>query len=208
MKRSPGGQPGHTVSAETRAKISAKLRARKVSDAERAQQLENLAKGRTQDVMAARRGRTLTEEHKAKIGRALKRLDPECSVDGCDSPAKAYNMCPMHYGRWKNHGDPLAEPRRAEAKYESEAYNWRGDEVGYDAVHIRMKKSLPSTCALADESCKGRLEVAFRGHDTPLELWRYHEANGRTIPFSTNPDHYWRLCRSHHVRLDHGKLDL
>ena len=71
-----------------------------------------------------------------------------------------------------------------------------------------MKKLLPSICALLDETCKGRLEVAFRGHDTPLEFWLYHEGKGRTVPYSTKPEHYWRLCRSHHVRLDHGKLDL
>lgn len=30
-----------------------------------------------------------------------------CSVEGCDRPHNAKGYCPMHYGRWRAHGDPL-----------------------------------------------------------------------------------------------------
>lgn len=33
---------------------------------------------------------------------------PECSIDGCDAPARTRGWCTRHYYRWKRHGDPLA----------------------------------------------------------------------------------------------------
>jgi hypothetical protein len=35
-----------------------------------------------------------------------------CAVDGCPRTVHAHNWCRTHYGRWRAHGDPLAEPRR------------------------------------------------------------------------------------------------
>lgn len=37
--------------------------------------------------------------------------DYPCSVDGCGSPALSKSWCSVHYNRWKDHGDPLAEVR-------------------------------------------------------------------------------------------------
>lgn len=35
-----------------------------------------------------------------------------CAVEGCVREAKARSYCPMHYNRWKRHGDPgAAEPK-------------------------------------------------------------------------------------------------
>lgn len=31
---------------------------------------------------------------------------PTCSVDGCERSARARGWCPMHYSRWRHHGDP------------------------------------------------------------------------------------------------------
>jgi len=32
-----------------------------------------------------------------------------CSVEGCGKPHEAHGYCPMHYTRWRKHGDPLYE---------------------------------------------------------------------------------------------------
>lgn len=41
------------------------------------------------------------------------RRDPSpCSVDGCESPAKARGWCDKHYRRWKRLGDPEAEVKQ------------------------------------------------------------------------------------------------
>lgn len=33
-------------------------------------------------------------------------LEQECSVEGCDDPAKVKGWCRIHYTRWYRHGDP------------------------------------------------------------------------------------------------------
>ena len=30
----------------------------------------------------------------------------KCSIEGCDKDSRARGWCPMHYMRWKTHGDP------------------------------------------------------------------------------------------------------
>jgi hypothetical protein len=37
-----------------------------------------------------------------------------CSIDGCDRPVKVkkYGWCSVHYSRWNDHGDPLADVSR------------------------------------------------------------------------------------------------
>ena len=36
----------------------------------------------------------------------------KCDVDGCLRDHSAKGFCGLHYTRWKNHGDPLREPRQ------------------------------------------------------------------------------------------------
>jgi hypothetical protein len=77
------------------------------------------------------------------------------------------------------------------------AISTRGGNT-YAAVHGRMNKILPKVCAMADETCKGRLEVALRYHgDIEVEGSREDGAL-----FSVRVEDYWRLCRSHHARYD------
>jgi hypothetical protein len=55
---------------------------------------------------------------------------------------------------------------------------------------------------MADATCKGRLEVAFR-HDAPFEFVRTDPDSG--FRFYVGPDSavgYQRLCASHHFRYD------
>lgn len=199
MENNRGRKFGHPVSAETRAKISAKLKGRKMPEEQRLRMVGKPPSA----ALAASRGKPLSAEHRAKIGAALKTQTGPCSVEDCDRGAKIRGWCNRHYRIWRRHGDPEAPDQRV-VKSGPKATNWKGDDASTSAVHFRAQKMLPRVCALADETCKGRLEASFRRHDTPQEFW----IAAPTGPYSTNLDHYWRLCRSHHVRYDHGKLNL
>ena len=77
---------------------------------------------------------------------------------------------------------------------------WKGDIVGYNTAHYRARKALAGrTCAQEDETCSGRLEVAFN-NDTPAEFIKNDPATDSL--FSTRSEDYLRLCTSHHRRYD------
>ena len=40
----------------------------------------------------------------------------KCTIDGCQSGAKARGWCMKHYKRWSKHGDPLHEYQRNNPK--------------------------------------------------------------------------------------------
>lgn len=48
------------------------------------------------------------------LNRQVDMQEPTCSIDGCDKPVKVkkYGWCSVHYGRWSEHGDPLADVSR------------------------------------------------------------------------------------------------
>jgi len=77
---------------------------------------------------------------------------------------------------------------------------WKGEDVGYSGVHYRAGLVLPTECARANRTCKGRLEAALR-HDAPTELIRDDDPRGLYY-VGDSLDGYIRLCRSHHVRYD------
>lgn len=54
---------------------------------------------------------------------------PICSVDDCGNKVSARALCALHYGRWKRHGDPLAELQNhptPEAAFSART-EWQGD---------------------------------------------------------------------------------
>lgn len=65
--------------------------------------------------------------------------------------------------------------------------NWKGDDVGYIALHswIRRRLGIPDVCLLEDSTCKGRFEWANISHEYKRDL-----------------NDYVSLCKSHHTRFD------
>lgn len=76
----------------------------------------------------------------------------------------------------------------------------RRPDASYNAVHYRARRALVGQpCALADESCAGRIEVALRA-DAPSALLA-RDPEGRTYYTGLDTEIAYRpLCRSHHAR--------
>lgn len=97
--------------------------------------------------------------------------------------------------------DHCAEETRAKisaAQRGENGHHWSGDEVGYSGIHKRARAVLPQACALEDETCMGKLEVALRREAVGPFRW---DTRGRGR-YSPRVEDYWRLCRSHHNRYD------
>jgi hypothetical protein len=77
--------------------------------------------------------------------------------------------------------------------------------ITLSAAHYRARKVLPNSCTLADETCKGRLEVALR-KDAPPGMLRV-ESGLRYFIGDEPLDGYIRLCTSHHRRYD-GSMNI
>ena len=123
---------------------------------------------------------------------------------------------PRDSDEWKLSGDrsPMKRPevraklsgdhnpaKRPEVRAKISAAMYRGTEISYGGAHDRASKVLPKECEQADETCKGRLEAAFRP-DAPKEFTR-SDSRGRLYYVGPNPmDGYSRLCASHHKRCD------
>lgn len=101
----------------------------------------------------------------------------------------------------------LSPTKRPEVRAKIAAAAYRGTKIGYHAAHKRADKVLPRECAMADDTCKGRPELAFR-HDAPAEFvrpytGRLEQYQGRLYYVGPDSaDGYMRLCSSHHQRYD------
>lgn len=120
-----------------------------------------------------------------------------CAIEGCAGTPEARGFCSTHYRKLLNNGDPLyaATPRTGSA-----GSNWKGDIVGYEAVHKRATQTLPRQCR-ACGTTEGRLEVALL-HGVPADRVKLDERNG---PFSIGAKDYVRLCVGCHRRYDSPK---
>jgi hypothetical protein len=124
-----------------------------------------------------------------------------CQEPDCDQPHGSYGWCDMHYTRWRRHGDPriLVDPvpRRGELNG-----NWQGDDVGYIAVHDRMRRrfrlgsATNHTCTV----CGGQAAHWAYDHADP------NEKTSDLGPYSTDPAHYIPMCVPCHKAYDLARL--
>jgi hypothetical protein len=73
-----------------------------------------------------------------------------CAIEGCAKAARQRGWCPMHYQRWRHHGDPLREPPTAEERFWSKVETvssndcWRwtaaADGKGYGVFRVGSLK--------------------------------------------------------------------
>ena len=175
---------GSKHTPEARAKVSASLRGRKLSPEHRAK-LSAVGIGRKHSEEAKERmaaaHKNRSEETRAKLSAALTGL-----------PKSAEHRARISASL---RGRKLSKEHVANVS----AALHQGENIGYAAAHSRADKVLPRVCAFADETCSKKLDAAFR-HDTPAEFVKRDKLG----VYSAHPEHYMRLCGSHHQRYDHA----
>ena len=110
-----------------------------------------------------------------------------CAVPDCGKRAHSRGWCPMHYTRWKRHGDPVKR--------------LKGDSTGYYAVHYRLRKRGPASDHACVDCGAPAKEWAYDRQD-PNELVGI--AGGAQVTYSADLDRYQPRCGSCHKRLDQG----
>lgn len=139
-------------------------------------------------------GRDLTAEKKiADYG------DASCTLEECDRPAKggAHGYCHMHYHRVLRHGDPhtvKSGPGQASPV-------WKGDDIGYQAAHERVRVLRPDESACIHCGGDEHLDWALN-HETATDPRYGDNGHGFILAYSLNPDDYIRLCRACHRAFD------
>lgn len=127
-----------------------------------------------------------------------------CVIGGCGRPVRAWGWCRLHYRRWKTHGDPpmVTTPLRGSAHP-----GWKGDEIGYDAAHMRVKSVRGAARLHPCASGCGAMASAWAyTHDCPRErsdeILDARSGDVRAMKFSPDPERYKPLCHRCHTSTD------
>ena len=67
--------------------------------------------------------------------RNSRKKNPVCSIKGCEKSVQARGWCSMHYKRWEEHGDPLANFTRVREVCSIEGCSEPAHAKGYCQVH-------------------------------------------------------------------------
>lgn len=126
-------------------------------------------------------------------------INPEfCTMDGCHRPCRARGLCATHHQRWRLHGDPnIVLPRNPPVK--EDHYAWKpDDDVDYMTIHWRLQRNDRAKnhrCSHCERQAK---DWAYDHLDPDEKV----SPNG--APYSTNPEHYFPLCRGCHKKFDNN----
>lgn len=151
---------------------------------------------------------------------------PECAIDDCESPYLAKGYCRKHYERWRNHDDPLMmlpqrtngfQPghkrgvghRPAATAFKPgtrgpETTQWKGDSVGYEAVHDRMRAYLGKASNYVCVDCGKQARDWSYNHTDPNETVAVNKS-GVLAAYSFDSAHYSPRCKSCHNAFDKGR---
>lgn len=124
-----------------------------------------------------------------------------CVIDGCERKHGGHGYCRVHLYRWRQNGDPLVTRKPGPPPGESNP-SWRGENVGYPAVHARLRRLQGPASDHTCITCGSAAEEWAYQHTAPDE--RISEATG--LPYTTDLAHYAPMCLSCHHQFDkmHG----
>lgn len=130
-------------------------------------------------------------------------MTADCKEDECSKQAVTRGWCKMHYTRWKRHGDPSVRlPNVADMPTPAGAAHpkWKGNSVGYRAVHERVRRHRGPASANPCAHCGAPARHWAYDHTDPDEL------TASEGPYSTDESKYIPLCVSCHKYFDLAHL--
>lgn len=122
-----------------------------------------------------------------------------CQEEDCGKPHVARGWCETHYKRWQVHGDPShVEPSHLPPRMCGEENpSWKGNEIGYVAAHVRVRKLRGPVREKDCLHCGEAAAYWAYDHGDPNEL-----VDERGCPYSPDPERYIPLCGSCHKVFD------
>ena len=120
-------------------------------------------------------------------------IHPDCESPDCGQ----HGYCKKHWTRVKRYGDPSTVNKRAPKPGPTHPL-WQGDDVGFSAVHRRLKVTRGRAAQEACVDC-----------DEPASEWSYDhcdpdEQQSPSGPYSTDLTHYEPRCTACHRKFDHA----
>ena len=112
-----------------------------------------------------------------------------CRIKDCSRKTHGNGLCSMHYKRWRRTGEP-------EVKHVA---NFKGDDAGYLAIHVRLRKTKGLASAHKCE-CGARADEWSYTKQDPAQKWDI--VSGVKVPYSTDLSHYMPRCFSCHRKVD------
>jgi len=120
-----------------------------------------------------------------------------CMMDGCGRRHYGKDLCQKHWQRLYKNGDPNIVLHGS----------WRGDDVGYNAVHERLNRSLGPAKSFKCSHCGQPASAWAYDHDDPAEKFE-QRAGGYILAYSTDPARYMPLCSPCHKAFDRGAVNV
>lgn len=121
-----------------------------------------------------------------------------CAHPACEALDHGqHGYCNKHWTRIKRHGDPDVVAKRAPRPGPTHPL-WMGDDVGFAAVHRRLRFTRGSASLYECVDCAGSANHWSYNHQDP------REKQSEDGPYSTNLTFYEPRCVSCHHRFDHG----
>lgn len=130
-----------------------------------------------------------------------------CVVEGCENTARTVGpgLCSMHRQRVRAHGTTDAPPPspnryRFPRRIGADSTQWKGDQAGYSAIHLRLARIRGRAAEHACVDCAG--PAAEWSYDNTDPDARIADVKGCSVAYSTDLERYVPRCHPCHRNFD------